>query len=160
MHCPGGAGRESLCQCATERLIERCDNPLRMRAFLLIAVAIDQATRFVIGSGYGAFREAYRFPRLDAHGMERGEASADWFIYEHHRFHEKMNWGVGADVASTVVSSVRSWFSLKPEGAVIWPRLVAQLAWLPSHFARYDLEAADRLRQSMLGEDGLNGAVY
>jgi hypothetical protein len=130
-----------------------------MRAFLLVAVAIDQAIRPVLGSDYAAFREAFRFPRLQAHGMEPGEASADWLIYEYHRFHEKMNWRVGADVGSTLISSVRSWFSSNPERAVVWSPLAAGLGWLPSRFAKYDLEAADRLTQSMRGEDESKGAV-
>ena len=157
-HARGDFEQGSLCQCGTEHLIELCDNPYRMRAFLLVAVAIDQAIRPVLGSDYATFREAFRFPRLQAHGGG-GEAGAGWLIYEYHRFHTKMNWRLGAAVGNTLVSSVRSWFSSNPERTVVWLPLAARLEWLPECFAKYDLEAADCLAQSMRGEGDAERSV-
>jgi hypothetical protein len=122
-----------------------------MRAFLLVAVAIDQAVRPILGSDYPTFRGAFRFPRLAAHGMEQGEASSDWLIYEYHRFHEKMDWRVGAEVGSVLISSVRDWFSLNDERGVAWPELATELGWLPSRFGRYDQPAAELLTRALDG---------
>ena len=148
-HRDGNFGPDSLCQCGTEILIERCDNPDQMRAFLLVSVAINQEARYLPEKDYQSFHELFRFPRIKLHGPDSGDASADWVISEHHGFHKKMNWPKGAEIAFMLIPAVSAWFMSDPVRSEVWPALAEKLRWLPQKFAEYD-DASAALVKSLL----------
>jgi len=82
----GGGSSLSICECATEGLISQCDNPPLMRAFLFVAVSIDEAMNTSSGKKaadrdghYAEFRKHFGFPHIEPHGdPDDGFLSPDW----------------------------------------------------------------------------------
>lgn len=71
---------DGLCQCDTGRLIGMAADPDGMRAFLMVAVFIDQFVYSNYQAEYSEFRESFRLPKLYLHAGV-GMASANHFAY-------------------------------------------------------------------------------
>jgi cell fate (sporulation/competence/biofilm development) regulator YmcA (YheA/YmcA/DUF963 family) len=98
------------CQCTTERAIGYSREPDRMRAFLMIAVLIDQMMWTHFRYFYGEFLAAgFRFPKLNSH-VGGGMASPSWFCLPYHGFDKKVNWEAVRDVAEILLNGLYSWF--------------------------------------------------
>ena len=134
----------SICQCETERLIELSEDPQRMRALLLVLVAIDQALGSRSSrSADGASIDRWRYPEIEGHGHP-GRVDADWVIYAHYGWDKKMNWSLGAEIAAALIPEVRKSLTLAD-----LMRLNRSLEWLPQRFKAYDVDAALTLSEKL-----------
>ena len=110
---------EGFCQCATENAIDHSSDPDRMRAFLIIAVLVDQVMWTHFFSLYGKFEgSGFAFPKLFSH-LTYGSgnmARPDWFVYSHHGYDKKVNWEVTEKVAEILLNGLYSWFAQIGEG--------------------------------------------
>lgn len=144
----------TICQCATEEVISQCDNPSLMRAFLFVAVYIDEAmrtphyvgekVRTALGDqDYAEFRKHFGFPRIEAHGdPEEGVfESADWLIFEGYGWDKLMDWSLCAQVAETLLTSVQKWLREQAHPNDSGPEVSSQLGDLVSIIQRYRLAA-------------------
>lgn len=110
---------EGLCQCATENAIGHSSDPDRMRAFLIIAVLVDQMMWTHFLQLYGKFEgSGFVFPKLFSHLTygSRNMARADWFVYSHHGYDKKVNWEVTEEIAEILLNGLYSWFDQIVEG--------------------------------------------
>ena len=100
------------CQCATEDAIDHSSDPDRMRAFLMIAVLVDQVMWTHFLSLYGKLQgSGFVFPKLFWHPtFPLNMGSPDWFAYSHHGYDKKVNWKVTEEVAEILLTGLYSWF--------------------------------------------------
>jgi len=100
------------CQCATEDAIDHSSDPDRMRAFLMIAVLVDQMMWTHFLSLYGKLQESgFVFPKLFWHPtFPQNMGKPDWFAYSHHGYDKKVNWKVTEEVAEILLTGLYSWF--------------------------------------------------
>ena len=98
-----------LCQCETEKIIAESSDPDLMRAFLLIAVLIDQMMYTHYPHKYNQFRRNFRYPKLRSHGAH-GMASPNWFAYSFHGHDKRINWDVVLSVAQKLFGGLFTWF--------------------------------------------------
>ena len=106
------------CQCATENAIDHSSDPDRMRAFLMIAVLVDQLMWTHFLSLYGKLQESgFVFPKLFWHPtFPQNMGKPDWFAYSHHGYDKKVNWKVTEEVAEILLTGLYSWFDQIGEG--------------------------------------------
>lgn len=100
----GRLDRNSICQCGTERLIERCSEPDRMRAFLLMGVFVDQLVSTHFGKIYNDFAIKYKIPVLRDHPTGSDGQSASWLIYSRHGYDDLVNWQSVSEIAQKSLS--------------------------------------------------------
>lgn len=94
-----------ICMCATEGMIQSQQEPERMRAFLLVAVFLDQLVHSRFHSCHEDFYQAFPVPKLLAHGG-CGCATPDWLIEHKHGFDTNVDWSLIEELASGALSEV------------------------------------------------------
>ena len=99
-----------ICVCATEGLIQAQREPERMRAFLLIAVFMEQFIRSHFEKLHEAFCLDFAVPQLLARGG-RGCASPDWLLNHELGFDDQLNWPLIRELASGARREVYTWLS-------------------------------------------------
>lgn len=72
---------DSMCQCQTEMIINRSEDPVRMRSSLMTLVFIDQFVFTHFQNKYPHFKEEFPIPKLYSHSAA-GMASPSWFAYK------------------------------------------------------------------------------
>ena len=92
---------EGLCQCGTEKLIEKSANQNEMRTFLLVSVFIDQMIYTHFRAAYDRFSSNFRAPKLYSHGGY-GMMSAGWLVYPVHGYDRKMDWDMAQPIANAL----------------------------------------------------------
>ena len=97
-----------ICMCATEGMIQSQQEPERMRAFLLVAVFLDQLVHSRFHSCHEDFYQAFPVPKLLAHGG-CGCATPDWLIEHKHVFDENVDWSLIKELASGALREVLHW---------------------------------------------------
>jgi hypothetical protein len=100
--------RGKICQCGTEKLIQRSLEPERMRAFLLVGVFIDQLVYTHYQDVYREFRKIIRLPKLLAHGAI-GHISPSWLIYSRHGYDKNVNWDGLSRLATATMCELKKW---------------------------------------------------
>jgi len=101
--------KDGFCQCVADSFIEKSSDPKKSRAFLIIAVLIDQMMYTHFYDLYASFRSQFKYPKLYAHAGY-GMASPNWFAYSYHRFDKKMDWSLTRDIAVILFKSLYAWF--------------------------------------------------
>lgn len=86
-----------VCQCGTEKCIQRSRSPETMRAFLLVSIFLDQFMEKHYPHRYETYRQRYPTPRLLAH-IGGGHASASWLIYSRHGYDQKIAWKIANEI--------------------------------------------------------------
>lgn len=113
-----GLGR-GLCQCQTERFIEKSCHPDKMRAFLMLSVFIDQ-TMYTHFRGpeklYRDFRSRFYFPKLYSCPDWPSMARPNWFAYSFRGFDKKMNWEAAVPIAHTLLGELFTWLQGRKMG--------------------------------------------
>lgn len=148
----------TICECTTETLISECDNPALMRAFLFVAVSMDEAMRTNPLKGgeasehYSEFRKHFGFPRVEPHGDPGdGLLSPDWLIYQPHGRDKLMDWPLCAQVAATLIGSVRHWLKEQGHPDESWACLCPRFEWMVSTVEHYSPDAALRVTAALGG---------
>lgn len=80
-----------ICQCGTEKAIQRSLEPERMRAELLSYIFLDQFIFSHYPQNHAAFKREYPGPNLRQHSFG-GHASPSWFIYSRHGYDSNADW--------------------------------------------------------------------
>ena len=105
---PLDAARGYFCQCGTEKILKRLREPEVMRAFLLVAVFIDQLVYTHYSDVYIQFSEKYRVPKLKAHPDPSCMHPASWFIYSTRGSDENIDWSTMRAVAEIIVTETEA----------------------------------------------------
>lgn len=113
--CPLDAKRGHFCQCGTEKMLKRLREPEAMRAFLLVAVFIDQFIYTHYSEVYMQFSGRYRVPKLHAHSAG-SMASPSWFIYSNHGYDKDVDWSVVNQIAEIIIRETKRFLTEQREG--------------------------------------------
>lgn len=108
---PKDAACGEFCQCGSEKIIKKSSNPEMMRAFLLVAVLIDQFIYTHYPTVYSQFRVTFRIPKLLAHPNPGRMSPPSWFIYSRHGYDKNVDWGSIHTVADIVVAETKAFLS-------------------------------------------------
>lgn len=99
-----------ICICASEGLIQSQDEPERMRAFLLVAVFLEQFIRSHFEKLHEAFCLDFSVPQLLARGG-KGCASPAWLLNHELGYDENLNWSLISELAGDAADEVYDWLS-------------------------------------------------
>lgn len=111
---PGFTGwghEDGVCQCQSEDLINRSNDPARMRMFLLLAVFLDQFVYTHFKDLYLSFRSEFHYPKL--YGHLGGMASPSWFVYRVHGYDTQADWNQLSMLVDVLVADLTEWFRNK-----------------------------------------------
>lgn len=96
-----------VCQCGTEKCIQRSRSPETMRAFLLVSIFLDQFVEKHYPHRYEAYRQRYPTPKLLAH-IGDGHVSASWLIYSRHGYDQKIAWDIAGQIGADLLDALSS----------------------------------------------------
>jgi len=102
---------QAVCQCGTEKLIQRSSDPQRMRASMLALVFVDQ---FVFTHHRGLhtkFRDEFPIPKLVAHVNGSSNCSPSWFVYSNHGFDKKADWQLISKTFTACIHHLYRWLT-------------------------------------------------
>lgn len=99
-----------ICQCGSEKAIQRSSDPERMRAELLSYVFLDQFFYSHYPEIHSLFKKEYPGPKLRQHSFG-GHASPSWFVYSKHNYDANADWEFIQSVFWEYLSSGLEWLS-------------------------------------------------
>lgn len=100
--------RIEICQCGTESVIQRSDDPGRMRATLLSLVFFNQFVYTHYPQVHHAFRTEFPIPQLRGHSFG-GHASPSWFVYPIHGYDKLADWEIISATFIGCLQHLRRW---------------------------------------------------
>ena len=97
-------------QINSEQVIERSNNPTRMRVFLIVGVFIDEMMYKHFRHQYDSFRKRFLYPKLHAEGRG-GFAGPSWFLASQHGYDRKMRWMGAPLVVEVLMGDLMKWLN-------------------------------------------------
>ena len=97
--------RDGFCQCESESLIRRSNDPNKMRAFLIVSMFIDRFF-YTHYSNYENFRSKFKIPKLHSHPTA-GYHPADWFCHGVRGSEVSIDWPGVEKIALIAINDIK-----------------------------------------------------